>query len=159
MNVQIWSRAKMVAESSAINQNTIIISITEVDSPLALIDEKNPFIKGVLRLEFDDEVQGENIITDAQAAQVVEFINNRTCDNLIVHCFAGISRSAGMAAAISKAIDGDDMWVFKNGCYVPNMCVYRKVLNAFMCPIDEKETAEKWNTNISAWRKLNEFED
>ena len=45
---------------------------------------------------------------------------------VICQCDAGISRSSGMAAAIAKAFNGEDNWLFEH--YIPNRTVYRKVL-------------------------------
>lgn len=50
---------------------------------------------------------------------------------LIIHCHAGVSRSAAVAAAISKVKTGDDSRFFKSKCYVPNMHVYYNVLEAY----------------------------
>ena len=49
-------------------------------------------------------------------------------EHLYVNCAAGISRSAGVAAAISKFYTGDDERFYKE--YIPNRYVYMKVLEA-----------------------------
>ena len=49
-----------------------------------------------------------------------------------MHCEAGQSRSAGVAAAIMKYLYNNDTDIFNNRYYKPNMLCYRKVLNAFM---------------------------
>jgi len=93
---------------------------------------KSPHRKRVLRLQFDDRVNGKNIITDKQADQVVNFVNENLNDGIrscIIHCTAGISRSAGVGAAISKVINGFDELFFKY--YIPNSVCYNKVLEAF----------------------------
>ena len=46
---------------------------------------------------------------------------------IICQCEAGISRSAGVAGALSKILNGDDTEIFKK--YLPNMLVYRTILN------------------------------
>jgi hypothetical protein len=46
-----------------------------------------------------------------------------------VQCDAGISRSAGIAGAISKYYLNKDQWVFNR--YRPNMHCYTKVLQKF----------------------------
>ena len=43
-----------------------------------------------------------------------------------MHCEAGISRSAGAVAALSKVINGDDSYFFK--MFLPNRLVYRLIL-------------------------------
>jgi hypothetical protein len=42
----------------------------------------------------------------------------------------GICRSAGIAAAISKVLTGDDSRFFDKSRYVPNMLCYRLTLEA-----------------------------
>ena len=49
-----------------------------------------------------------------------------------VHCDAGVSRSAGVAAAIGKYLNDDDMFVFGSPRYSPNITCYRKTLNALI---------------------------
>ena len=49
------------------------------------------------------------------------------CD-LIVHCDAGISRSAGVAAAVTEAEGGDPAGIFDSPYYEPNHHCYRLVL-------------------------------
>ena len=49
-------------------------------------------------------------------------------ETIIVNCEAGISRSAGVAAALANIINEDDSRYFKE--YLPNMLVYRKILEA-----------------------------
>ena len=49
------------------------------------------------------------------------------CD-LIVHCDAGISRSAGVAAAVTEAEGGDPAGIFDSPYYEPNLHCYRLVL-------------------------------
>ncbi len=68
--------------------------------------------------------------TDAQA--IVDLIDaHPTAERVVVHCTAGKSRSAAVAAALMKAIEGDDGPIFNNPRYKPNMRVYRMVLNAW----------------------------
>lgn len=49
-------------------------------------------------------------------------------DVLIVQCNAGISRSAGVAAAIAKHFYNDDKWIFNSNKYRPNMKCYQLML-------------------------------
>lgn len=48
---------------------------------------------------------------------------------ICVNCVAGISRSAGCAAALSKIYNGNDSYFFKH--YLPNMLVYRTILEEY----------------------------
>ena len=114
---------------------TAIISITASfdKEPLEFIGVPEDL---VLRLKFDDcdpnNILEHNVLFDRDMADkvwdFVESIRDRV-GTLVVHCYFGQSRSAGMAAAIGKYILGTDSFVF-DGSYVPNMYVYRTMLEA-----------------------------
>lgn len=57
--------------------------------------------------------------------------NYNKFDYLIVHCNAGISRSAGVVGAICKYLWNDDNDVFNDKYFKPNMYVYNLLLNSF----------------------------
>jgi len=123
------------------DNKVIVISITDPNSkpvnlPLMGFD--------VLRLNFHDLDQtypGHAIIlfnTD-MAHQIRNFVeerldwvknSHRAWDDLtiLVHCEAGISRSAAVAGALSKHFLGDDSKFFRTP-YLPNRMVYRTLLN------------------------------
>lgn len=146
-----------------------IISITDTDKA-DVIFEKNEAngIRAVLRLKFDDverDYKNEHCITKEDAESIVKFVNKNKnkVDKFIVHCEAGVSRSAGVGAAIMKALNGDDWDVFKNPLKCPNMKCYRTVLNAFADAgyFDEDPMEEikfKEETNIAKWKEFNEID-
>lgn len=76
------------------------------------------------------------LFTDKNAQEILHFINyyhNKACARInfiIVHCEAGISRSAGVAGVLSLIYNGSDEYYFKH--YIPNMLVYRFILNVYM---------------------------
>jgi predicted protein tyrosine phosphatase len=85
-------------------------------------------------LQFQDVNEGQrDQITEEDAMQIVAFVMDikEAVNNLIVHCEAGVSRSAGVAAAIQKYLTGDDTSIFSDKRYYPNMTCYRYVLEAF----------------------------
>ena len=148
---------------------TAIISITDTDKA-DVIFEKNEVngIRAVLRLKFDDverDYKNEHCITKEDAENIVKFVNKNKnkVDKFIVHCEAGVSRSAGVGAAIMKALNGDDWDVFKNPLKCPNMKCYRTVLNAFQDagyfdedPMEDIQIKEE--TNITKWKEFNEID-
>ena len=148
---------------------TAIISITDTDKA-DVVFEKNETngIKAVLKLKFDDverDYKNEHCITKEDAENIVKFVNKNKSkvDKFIVHCEAGVSRSAGVGAAIMKALNGDDWDVFKNPLKCPNMKCYRMVLNAFADAgyFDEDPMEEikfKEETNIAKWKEFNEID-
>lgn len=73
----------------------------------------------------------ENDLMSAEDAQkVARFVKAHADKRIVVHCDAGISRSAGVAAAIMKYYTNDDMEFFCSGQFCPNMWCYRKTLEA-----------------------------
>lgn len=99
----------------------------------------------VLQLEFDDwDIRAKRLITEEfkdsaaakkqiffseeQAQKIIEFVKKYIdkVELIICQCDAGISRSAGVAAALSKCINGNDIFFFEN--YLPNSLVYSTIV-------------------------------
>lgn len=142
-NLQIAIMNKHEAEKYALERhsiNSIVISISSCKCNDAFIVPNNASgIMDVLKLSFNDTDSKEFLdggILDEDANKIVEFIDkykdNDELDLIIIHCEAGQSRSAGVAAAIMKYLFNDDTEIFNNNKFTPNMLCYRKVLNAFM---------------------------
>ena len=98
---------------------------------------KNSFCKDIMFLYFYDvdnaSLDGKyskSIFDKIQAEQVLSFILNldSSVNLLVCHCTAGISRSAGIAAAASLILNGSDKNIFNNSRFVPNMYVYSMIL-------------------------------
>lgn len=115
-----------------IEEPLVIISITDIGSAPVLFAE-NKQIKAVLRVSFDDvDKGGFGAMNIDDADLVVDFcLRWLPQTNLLVHCEAGISRSAGVCAAVLKWYEGCDMQIFGDAYYRPNMHCYREVLKAF----------------------------
>lgn len=79
---------------------------------------------------YGHETDGRDLMSDEAAMRVARFVKEHTNERLIIHCDAGISRSAGVAAAISKHCIGYDDEYFYSCRYRPNMWCYRKTLTA-----------------------------
>ena len=72
-------------------------------------------------------------ISDFQASLIANFAVccfEQGIEELYINCAAGISRSAGIAAAISKFYTDNDNYFYRN--YIPNRYVYMKVLTQLM---------------------------
>lgn len=86
----------------------------------------------LFRLNFLDTDEKESSISQEEAIRLAKFIKKwyPKVKKFIVHCEAGVSRSAGVAAAILKYFENDDSPIFDNAYFKPNMYVYRSVLDA-----------------------------
>lgn len=138
-----------------------IISITDPGAKPASIT-RMPGFSGIIRLRFDDVEQdyfwhGQflNAMRPWQAKEIADFVNEveDKIDFLFVHCEAGISRSAGVAAAISRYKFGNDREFFESGRYSPNMNCYKLTLEAFGYKMDPMTLEELEKINIQSIKK------
>ena len=88
---------------------------------------ENEFCKGVLTLHFDDivkEVEGAVLFDSSHAMRIINFINDygSKVDTLLVHCYAGQSRSRAVAAFAAELMGESGEAYFGTGS--PNMHVY-----------------------------------
>ena len=107
----------------------------------------NPLILA-LHLFFEDS-EDEKGISQTDAERIAEFIkefikkNSGHYEKIAVHCDAGVSRSAGVAAAIAYYLNGSDSQIFDSPRHVPNMRCYRYVLNALFASEDNIKEAQQ----------------
>lgn len=93
-------------------------------------------------------------MSDKDALKIKEVIEEtkEEVTEIWVHCDAGVSRSAGVAAAIGKYLNDDDMFVFGSPRYSPNITCYRKTLNALIG--DSEIDLEKIKFNDKVFLKV-----
>lgn len=138
-NIKVFSRQdlKNYLKYVKIDSPTIIISITDTGSKFPNFLFKNyKNLEDVIFLKFDDvgqETEGYTCMNEQDADRIIEFVTKHSnIENIFVHCYAGISRSAGVAAALSKIFNNDDMEYFnQTSIYVPNMLCYNLVMNSW----------------------------
>ena len=130
------------------DEKHILISIDDPYAKDEIKFPKNENRLDILQLKFHDwnERDREHIEKDfpsSRAAQKMVYFTKQDAENIvqfvkkyldvdviICQCEAGISRSAGCAAALSKCINGDDAHFFER--YLPNTLVYKLILNEWM---------------------------
>lgn len=127
-SVQVLPR--VMAEEFVGNKPYTMISITDTSKiPAKLQDDENR--KFLIRCVFYDVVDGKYAMRQQDVDSVVDVVNKSLKNGIykfVIHCERGISRSSGVAAAISKYINGESDLLFKY--YAPNTDVYIKVLMA-----------------------------
>lgn len=120
--------SKYTIEHTEFDVLDAIISIYSVGNTTAKISGTNH----ILYLDFDDvESNGIHHMLTSQAVKVANFVFKFIKEEvpfLVVQCEAGISRSAGVAAAIIKYYNNDDSEIFKQ--YHPNTHCYKLVLSS-----------------------------
>lgn len=109
---------------------------------------ENQYCKAVLTLKFDDivrPVDGAQLFTEDMAEQIIRFIrNNQDVDTLLIHCYAGQSRSRAVGAFAVWLLGGDNSSYFKN--YNLNEYVYDKLMQTVW--FVHKESPEEENKII-----------
>ena len=116
-------------------QPHIVISISNPDSDPVVMKQCASRLD-VLNLQFhdanDDSTEPDLVLFDRQHAQAIYDFVAKYPDNMtvVVHCEAGLSRSAGVAAALSKLYNGNDKEFFERRR--PNSRVYSKLLDYLM---------------------------
>ncbi len=137
MEFIVCSREQAKKLSYKLCDPTLIVSITDPDkSPNQFAN--NSCIRAVCRVSFDDILayeEGNGLIamrpSDAKKIRecVDRYMKEVRC--ILVHCEAGVSRSAGIMAAIQKYIIGSDNVIFDSPQYRPNIHCYRTMMNEF----------------------------
>ena len=136
-----------------------IVAKEEAALRFAKNDKMNLF-----RMFFNDiehDIQVYDLLYEAPKQEdfdgLKDFIDNCREDKIVVHCAAGISRSAAVAQAISDYKNyGYDFWA--DGQHIPNRLVYRLAMNEFgfvrdqnyyndfFAEINEKQDAEIYDS-------------
>ena len=111
----------------------IVISISGEDDKETLVPP-NINRTAILHLKIDDVSDIDRrflFFTRDQAVEVLEFVNKHIMNIklIVVQCQAGLSRSVGMASALSKIINYTDDGIFTKG--IPNMFIYTTILETF----------------------------
>lgn len=113
----------------------LILSITDPERPEATF-AASPHQKAILRLQFHDKsgpraaALGKTAMTMEQARSIIAFVQAHLAEVqlIICQCEAGISRSASVAAALSRILQGEDNFFFTH--YAPNDWIYHTLLEA-----------------------------
>lgn len=142
-------------------EKTTASHVISIRSTNANIPRISPHTRYTLSLCFDDidmPVGGLTLMSEQDAAAIAKFVERTKQDNadtLVVHCTAGKSRSAAVAAAIHDATgweitNAKNSDVFSDGAFSPNMHVYRLVRRAFGMEISQEECEALWQQILDA---------
>lgn len=148
IDIQVFSQETI--QEFVTDRPHIVISIREPNSPGYINNPveipNSPNCMGRLNLDFCD-MDAERfpkvkdlpdkykLFSDDDAKSIIKFVDltYKYINLIAVNCCAGISRSSGVAAAISKILGQSDERFFNpRGPYRPNMFIYRKILNIYM---------------------------
>lgn len=128
--------ADEAAEQGALTDTYAVISIQDSHMQgFGFQFTENQFCKGALTLIFDDivmEVDGAVLFNDEMADQIIAFIEEHksSVDTLLIHCYAGQSRSRAVGAFAVEMLGGDNSRYFEEG--TPNQYIYDVLESAWV---------------------------
>ena len=129
MKLEIRSRYN--AEMFLCHEPWACISIATYENDWPEINDENRL--GLLRLAFKGKESRKDERFSAQHARdILDFYDEMKAEGakvLMIHCEMGISRSAGVAAALSQIYEGNDDYYFSSKTeYDPNSYIYKNLL-------------------------------
>ena len=147
IQVQVLSRNEMICMAPEKIPYRCVISINTPG------EEHLDIAAPVLYLDFYDTTDEKDISTE-DAQKIAAFIKMNVKQgntHIIVHCDQGVSRSAGVAAAILKAYGVDEDIILKSSHYNINPRCYEYVCKAFALPITPTQIVEAQSKSRSAY--------
>ena len=138
---------QILAEGTAGNCGAMISSASGIDAA------KFRGIPYVFRQyeDLDYECPGRSF-SRVEAAAFADFVKNLEADTLYCCCDAGESRSPAVAAAVMRYFGLDDMQVWQNPHYHPNMLVFAMLADALGAAVSDEEKDFRFYTNRKAFR-------
>ena len=133
MKFKVLSR--LLAQEFKSDTPWVGISITSSGKDWPVLSEENRV--GLLQLQFDDlddrhrHLDKFILFSPEMAESVLRFVSEHlSVPLLMVHCDAGVCRSPGIAAALSRILYNEDDDFFH--LFMPNRLVYRTVVQHFV---------------------------
>ena len=101
--------------------------------------------------DLDYECPGRSF-SQTDAAVFADFIKNLEADVLYCCCDAGESRSPAVAAAVMRYFGLDDLQIWRNPHYHPNLLVFEMLAAALGAAVSDEEKDFRFYTNQKAFR-------
>lgn len=135
-NINIMSEEDAIDFYENYNDNNkyLLISISDKEGDLNFKLKDNIQVYQTYFADIEKESKELNLMTYKQAEDIKFLIDNAIKQgiiNIIVHCYAGISRSGAVACVIARYLNGDDIYLWKQGGIYPNKYVYKLMCEAF----------------------------
>lgn len=112
----------------------LLISISDKEGDLNFKLKENIKVHQFYFADIEKECPGLNLMNFKQAEDIKIAVDKAIAEgiiHIIVHCYAGISRSGAVGCIIAKYLNGDDIYLWKQGGISPNRWVYKLMSNAF----------------------------
>lgn len=118
------------------NDKYLLISISDREGDLYFEQKENIKVHQLYFNDIDKEISspGIKVMDYMQAEEIKRVVIQATKENIsniIVHCYAGISRSGAVGCVIARYLNGNDIYLWKQGGIHPNKLVYRLMCEVF----------------------------
>jgi predicted protein tyrosine phosphatase len=164
-----WEEYLLMYNADVLDKfNTVLISIHDPNRAIHP-ESKVMGFDDVLQMQFWDvesQIGRYHPLTDEQGTEIREFIEKNKDKRFLIHCAAGVSRSAGVGCAVECIVnfDGDD-YGYKTGHsdikphdrYFPNFTVYDAIVKDIK--LKEKIPTEQDIENILDEMSPDDFND
>lgn len=147
-NIKILSKDEAINFYNTYNGEEQIQLISIIDTGEEIDFKTNPSIS-LLKLYFDDitpkfvKLDSKcKLISLTQTEIIKETIDDcveNNITNIVIHCTAGISRSGSVGCILARYLNGDDMYLFQTGKYLPNEYVYELMCETFELTFNQEE--------------------
>lgn len=152
MTIQIWPIKRLyqiLADGNTDKCGAIISSASKIDTA------KLYGVSYVFRQyeDLDYECPGRSF-SQTDAAAFAEYAKSlvNAVDTLYCCCDAGESRSPAVAAAVMRYFGLDDMQIWRNPHYHPNMLVFEMMTNVLGAEVSDEEKEFRFYTNQKAFQ-------
>lgn len=160
-NIEIMGRYEIIrlSQLNKLPKDCIVISINDTGYTTDLINKN---IRDILVLEFDDidsDYDRLKAMTYDDGIKIREFINKYkdSVVNIIIHCTAGVSRSAGVACGIALYLNGTDEYIWRSKRYLPKRKCYEITASSFGITISDEDYKYKASLNERDNKRITEF--
>jgi hypothetical protein len=159
--IVVKSRDTVGEYIKGLNKDFILISVTNPGWKFVEVPESE-HCRGVLQLRFQDTSRkrpDKLYFKRKQALLIKRFVEKNNVPIVISQCDHGISRSAGVAAALARVNGLDVEWFFSQAGLIPNMFVFDRLLGVYHVKISDDEKKWLWKLFIHRMKRHAGLED
>jgi len=131
MKIHVSGRDEVNDVIGGCSGSVCVVSITDVDTEPAVINHPEPQILRLCFNDFDRIIPDRSDLayfTESHAMDISEFVHRQMCDNIVIHCEMGISRSPAIAAALANHFGLPEKYKWLRE-YLANSMVFTIMMN------------------------------
>ena len=160
MKVTVMSQENALRYSEITKKDIIIVSIVgEKENPLVFNGGK---VVDIFRMYFEDIERPYGLSKmpsreDFYGLKSFLDKNVSSVEEIVVHCYAGSSRSSACAVAVMRYLGVDDSFIWSSSDYIPNKLVLTHAIDELGVELTELEIKALYDINDEAHMMCSEF--